>query len=82
MRRSIVRNPRFPMNFRELLDWMHAFRNGKPLFSDADNVLNQNSLQVRQAERYVFSSQPDFDLVQSMIADDPRFRKGPRPEVV
>lgn len=81
MRRSIVRDPNFPMTFGPLLDWMRAFRKGTPLTSTADNVLNHNSLQVRQAERYVFSSQPDFELVESMIADDSRFRKGPRPEI-
>jgi hypothetical protein len=70
------------MEFGPLLDWMRGFRKGTPLTSTADNVLNHNSLQVRQAERYVFSSQPDFELVESMIADHPRFRKGPRLEIV
>jgi hypothetical protein len=49
--------------------------------SAADNVLNHNSQQVRQAERYVFSSRPDFDLVESMIADGP-VQKEPSPEIV
>lgn len=81
MRRSIVRDPDFPMDFGPLLVWMRALRKGTPIASTADNVLNHNSLQVRQAERFVFSSLPDFELVESMIADDPRFQKGPRPEI-
>lgn len=82
MRRRIVTDPDCPLGFGPLMEWMRAFREGTPLSSSAENVLNHNSLQVRQAERYVFSSQPDFSLVESMIADDPRFRKGPRPTVV
>jgi hypothetical protein len=36
-----------------LLDWMRAFRKGTPMTLEPPHVLNQNSLQVRQAERYV-----------------------------
>ena len=46
------------------------------------HVLNQNSLQVRQAERYVYSSQPDFTLVEDMISNQPGYRTGPRPRVL
>ena len=81
MRRRIVRDPDFPMDFGPLLVWMRALRKGTPIASTTDNVLNHNSLQVRQAERFVFSSLPNFELVESMIADDPRFRRGPRPEI-
>lgn len=83
MRASFVRDPDFPMQgFGPLLDWMRAFRTGNPLPSEAENVLNHNSLQVRQAERYVFSSCADFSLVEDMIANEPRYRVGPRPEVI
>ena len=55
MRARFVRDPDSPMQgFGPLLDWMRAFRKGTPLPSEAENVLNHNSLQVRQAERYVF----------------------------
>lgn len=81
MRTSVVRDAGFPMDFGPLLDWMRAFRKGTPLKSTPDNVLNHNSLQVQQAERYVFSSEPDFSLVKSMIADEPQFRIGPRPRI-
>jgi hypothetical protein len=81
MRSTMVRNPSHPMGFGDLLSWRRASRTGVALPSSPDNVLNHNSLQVRHAERYVFSSQPDFELVESMIADDARFRVGPRPEI-
>ncbi|MBE3063740.1 MAG: DUF4238 domain-containing protein [Spirochaetes bacterium] len=83
MRARIVRDPDFPMQgFGPLLDWMRSFRKGTPLPSEAENVLNHNSLQVRQAERYVFSSCPDFSLVEDMIANEPRYRVGPRPHII
>lgn len=82
MRATFVRDPDIPTpGFGPLLDWMRAFRTGNPLLSDAENVLNHNSLQVRQAERYVFSSLPDFSLVEDMIANEPRYRVGPRPHI-
>jgi hypothetical protein len=81
MRTSMVRDPGMTMGFGDLLKWRRAFRTGVALSSSSDNVLNHNSLQVRYAERYVFSSVPEFELVESMIADDHRFRIGPRPEI-
>ena len=81
MRTTMVRNSGHPMGFGDLLNWRRAFRTGGALPSSPDIVLNHNSLQVRHAERYVFSSQPDFELVESMIANDARFRVGPRPEI-
>jgi hypothetical protein len=37
---------------------------------------------VQQAERYVFSSLPDFSLVEDMLRNEPRYRIGPRPHIV
>ena len=82
LRASLVKDPQFPMDFGELLEWKRAFRKGTPLPSKAEHVLNHNSLQVRNAERFVFCCAPDFALVQEMIADEPRFRDGPRPTIV
>jgi hypothetical protein len=81
MRTTMIRDPGMTMGFGDLLKWRRAFRTGLALPSSPDNVLNHNSLQVRYAERYLFSSQPDFELVESMIAGDERFRVGPRPEI-
>ena len=82
-RANLMRNPDLPgPHFGELLKWTRAFRTGAALDLEPDNVLNQNSLQVRQAERYVYSSPRDFSLVEQMIANQPGYRKGPRPRVV
>lgn len=55
-----------------------AIETGNPLTYRPEQVLNFNSIQVRHAERFVFSSTDDFSLVRRMIADDERYRKGPR----
>lgn len=81
MRKTMVRDPGMTMGFGDLLDWRRAFRTGVALPSKPDNVLNHNSLQVSHAERYVFSSTPDFELVESMIRDNAEFKTGPRPQV-
>lgn len=46
----------------------------------AENVDYLNSLQIQYAERFVFSSTGDFDMVEDMIAEDPEVRHGPRME--
>jgi hypothetical protein len=82
LRARTVQEPHLPtLGFGDLLDWTRAFRKGISLHLAPDHVLNQNSLQVRQAERFVYSSLPDFSVVKKMIADDPRYRIGPRPQV-
>lgn len=78
MRTSMIRDPGMPIGFDPMLDWMRAIRKGTPLSSKPENVLNHNSLQVIQAERYVFSSRSDFALVEEMIEGDPDIRNGPR----
>lgn len=47
----------------------------------AENVENFNSLQISWSERYVFSSTDDFALADSMLADHPVLRSGPRTKV-
>jgi hypothetical protein len=83
MRSAIIRSPQQEsLRLNELLEWMRAFRKGTPMTLERPHVLNQNSLQVRQAERYVYSSQPDFTLVEDMISNQPGYRTGPRPRVL
>ena len=72
------RDSSFPLDFGPMLDWMRAFRKGTPLGSKPDNVVNHNSLQVMQAERFVFCSRRDFALVEDMINEELRFSVGPR----
>lgn len=63
---------------REILT---AIESGDPLAYRPEHVLNLNSIQVRHAERFVFSSTDDFSLVRKMIAGHERYRKGPRSTV-
>lgn len=58
-----------------------AVSSGNPLQYSQENVTNFNSLQVRFAERHVFSSRDDFELPKRMISDIPAIRKGPRPSM-
>lgn len=55
-----------------------AIRTGNPLLYTHENVENFNSLQVWQAERYVFSSKEDFALAHDMVTSNDRLRAGPR----
>ncbi|GKX46631.1 DUF4238 domain-containing protein [Pectobacterium carotovorum] len=43
-----------------------------------EHVTHYNALQVEYAEQYVFCGENDFSLVERMLADDDRYRTGPR----
>lgn len=43
-----------------------------------EHVTHYNSLQVEYAEQYVFCGENEFSLVERMLADDDRYRTGPR----
>jgi Protein of unknown function (DUF4238) len=58
-----------------------AIETGRPLTYKPENVLNFNSLQVRYAERYVFSCTDNFVLAREMIERHPDGRFGPRVKV-
>jgi hypothetical protein len=45
---------------------------------DPQNVMHQNSLQVINAERQIFSRTRDFSLARCIIEADPTARTGPR----
>lgn len=55
-----------------------ALLDGTPLQYSLDNVRNFNSLQVRYAERFVFSSSHDFGLAHEMVNSHPSLRTGMR----
>jgi hypothetical protein len=61
--------------------FLAAVATGTALNCSADNVVNMNAMQVRYAERFVYSRVDDFDLVRQMLSDDPRYRTGPRIQV-
>lgn len=60
---------------------LRALTEGAILNANPENVVHHNALQIRYAERFVFSTSEDFSLAEEMIADDPRVRRGPRSEV-
>lgn len=55
-----------------------ALADGTPLQYSLENVRNFNSLQVRYAERFIFSCVPDFDLAHEMVNSHPSLRTGMR----
>lgn len=58
-----------------------AVTDGTVFQYESENVLNHNSLQVAYASRFVFSSTDDFSLVTQMLAENERYRTGPKPEM-
>jgi type I restriction enzyme, R subunit len=76
------RNPtaaeRFVGAWSSALDIVEAIQTGKPLRSLPENVEHFNSLQVVSAERFLFSSNGDFALVEDMIRTSPELRYGRR----
>jgi hypothetical protein len=57
------------------------FRAGDPLLLNTQNVVNQNSLQVKYSERFVFSYTNDFKVVKQMLSKYPKCKNGIRPKV-
>jgi hypothetical protein len=60
---------------------LRAMELGSPLDYPPECVLNFNSLQVRHAERFLFSNIDDFSLAREMIAAHESYKTGPRPTV-
>jgi len=58
--------------------YLQARDTGKAMALKPDNVRFQNSLQIRNAERFVVSSLNDFADAADMVARDPEARFGPR----
>lgn len=69
---------RFAGAWSTALDIVEAIQTGRPLQSMPENVDYFNSLQVLSAERFVFSSNGKFELVEDMIRTNPELRHGPR----
>lgn len=59
---------------------VEAIQQGTPILSKPENVEHFNSLQISTAERFVFSSEGDFTLVDEMVRDNPALRFGHRLE--
>lgn len=50
--------------------------------TDKENVTFYNSLQVLQSYRYLFASEPDFDLAESMCDKNPNLRNPNKARVI
>ena len=61
-----------------LHDFITALDGNGALGLPPKSVIHQNSLQIINAEQYVFSSNGDFDLVHCMLRTNPELRSGPR----
>ncbi len=61
---------------------LHAMEAGTPIRLRRDNVIHLNSLQVQQAERFVYSQRDEFALAKEMMGAHPELRQGPRSEVM
>lgn len=58
--------------------YLRARDTGKPMLLIPDNVRFQNSLQARNAERFVISAANEFADVADLVEHDPDARFGPR----
>jgi len=57
---------------------MHGLENGQVVRSLTENVEFQNSMQVAFSSRFVYSSNDDFELVQSLIKENPKYKEPPQ----
>jgi hypothetical protein len=79
--KAFVANPDFYACFKEIVDIMEGFAKGVPIAAQPENVEHFNSIQVSNAERFVFSCDGNFELVEDMLRTDPGLKNGPRVEI-
>jgi hypothetical protein len=63
-------------------EFLEAFAGWRAWVLHAENVKFHNSLQVGNAERFIFASRQDFAMAREMIASHPNLKMGPRAEMV
>jgi hypothetical protein len=61
-------------------DFIQAVESGRPARMDPQNVVFLNSLQIASSERFLFSLDGDFSLVEEMMRSHPELRRGLRIE--
>jgi hypothetical protein len=66
----------------ELRNFVNSVRRKLPYMCTKDNVVNLNSVQIKSAERFLFSRKRDFGLAEQMLRDHPEIAVGPRLEMV
>ena len=52
-----------------------AIDSGEPMEVPKETVIHQNSLQIAQSTRFVFSSTDDFSLADEMLTTNPELAK-------
>lgn len=55
-----------------------TLKKGSPLAYEPEHIENFNSLQISNAERYIFANGEHFDLARRMLSAHPHLSKGPR----
>lgn len=70
----------YPTAYEGVAGMVRAIDSGQPWQGTPDNTLFFNSLQVLSAERFVFSANGEFSLVDDMIRKNPAMRRGRRME--
>lgn len=60
--------------FDSLLETISAIREGCPIKLEAENVIHQNSLQIVNASRFLYSEKNEFELVEDMIKTNPALK--------
>jgi hypothetical protein len=68
----------FGAGLREPRRMVRALEEGAPLDSTPENLVFYNWLQLRWAERQVYSCDGGFELAREILAKDPGYRKPPR----
>lgn len=73
-----MRSERVGLDLPRNREFLAAFKTGTSLPLDTENVKYHNSLQVANAERYVFSPYNDFAMAMEMVNAHSELRIGPR----
>lgn len=68
-------------DLHDIEEIMAGFLYKKTIRLVQDNVINLNSLQVKYASRFVFSSTDDFSLAEEMISKHPDLKEGPKMQI-
>ncbi|WP_084405093.1 DUF4238 domain-containing protein [Aliagarivorans taiwanensis] len=66
---------------REIIEHAKAHLDGTPVPCSKENAIFLNHLQVTWAEQYLFCQDDNFDLIRRMIADNPGYTTGLRPQI-
>jgi Protein of unknown function (DUF4238) len=73
-----VQNKELYAVYNAVVDKLECLSKGIPAKLEPKNVENINSIQILEAERFVFSCDGNFELVEDMIREDSRVKTGTR----